>query len=131
MATDPISDMLTSIRNANKAGKADLDVPASKIKEQILKIMLDEGYIKNFRRLEGRTQGILKIFIKYMPGKERVITGLKRVSRPGLKYYVKNDRLPRIMGGLGISIVSTSQGMMTDKEARKRKLGGEIICQVW
>lgn len=129
--TDPIAEMLTRIRNANQARKERVDIPSSKMRQEIARILKEEGYIKNFRVLSDRRQGILRIYLKYTSKKEKVISGIKRISKPSLKYYVKVDEVPRVLGGLGIAILSTSQGIMTDKEARKRRIGGEVICHVW
>lgn len=129
--TDPVADMLTRIRNANVAGHANVDIPASKIKKNIAEILLKEGYIKDYELVERQPQNVLRIELKYGPNKEKVISGLKRISKPGLKVYVKKDELPRVLGGLGIAIISTSNGLLTDKEARKSGVGGEVICLVW
>ncbi len=129
--TDPVADMLTRIRNANTAGHADVDIPASKIKKNIAEILLKEGYIKGFELVEQQPQNVLRIEMKYGPNKEKVISGLKRISKPGLKVYAKKDELPKVLGGLGIAIISTSNGLLTDKEARKSGVGGEVICMVW
>ena len=128
--TDPIADMLTRIRNANDARHATVDVPASKLKIAIAQILLDEGYIKSFQVLEGNYQGIIRITLKYL-GKEKVITGLRRVSKPGLRMYAGADDLPKVLRGLGIAIVSTSKGVMTDKKAREAHVGGEVLAFVW
>jgi len=129
--TDPIAEMLTRIRNANQAKKDRVDIPSSKMKQEIARILKEEGYIKNYRVISDRRQGILRIYLKYTSKKERVISGIKRVSKPSLRYYVKVDEVPRVLSGLGIAILSTSQGIMTDKEARKRRIGGEVICHIW
>ncbi len=129
--TDPIADMLTRIRNANIAGHSTVDVPASKMKKAIANILLEEGYIKAFDVIENENQGIIRIQMKYAAGKERVISGIKRISKPGLKVYAKADQVPRVLGGLGTAIISTSKGLITDKEARKHGVGGEVICYVW
>lgn len=132
MTTDPIADMLTRIRNANKERHATVEVPSSKMKLAIAKILLDEGFIKGFELKEDATpQGMIKIELKYAQDKQRVITGLKRISKPGLRVYSKYDQLPRVLGGLGIAMISTSQGIMTDKQARKTGVGGEVICYIW
>ena len=122
--TDPVADMLTRIRNANNAKHDTVDVPASNI-------LLDEGYIKNFQVVEDGTQGVIHISLKYNAGKEKVITGLRRVSKPGLRVYVGADELPRVLRGLGIAIISTSKGVMTDKKARELHVGGEVLAFVW
>ena len=129
--TDPIADMLTRIRNANNAKHDTVDVPASNMKKSIAQILLDEGYIKNFQVVEDGTQGVIHISLKYNAGKEKVITGLRRVSKPGLRVYVGADELPRVLRGLGIAIISTSKGVMTDKKAREAHVGGEVLAFVW
>jgi len=129
--TDPIAEMLTRIRNANQAKKDRVDIPSSKMRQELARILKEEGYIKNFRVISDRRQGILRIYLKYTSKKEKVISGIKRISKPSLKYYAKASKVPRVLGGLGVAILSTSQGIMTDKEARKRRIGGEIICHVW
>ena len=129
--TDPIADMLTRIRNAGTAKHETVDVPASKMKISIAQILLDEGYIKGFQIIDDGTQGIIRITLKYLPGKQRVIQGLRRVSKPGLRVYAGADELPRVLNGLGIAIISTSKGVMTDKEARKLHVGGEVLAFVW
>ena len=128
--TDPIADMLTRIRNANSARHDTVDVPASNMKKSIAQILLDEGYIKSYQIVDDGTQGVIHITLKYN-GKDKVITGLRRVSKPGLRVYVGADELPRVLRGLGIAIVSTSKGVMTDKEARKAHVGGEVLAFVW
>ena len=129
--TDPIADMLTRIRNANMVGHESVDVPASKMKKSIAEILLNEGYIKGYDLIEDNKQGIIRIQMKYGQTKERVITGIKKISKPGLRVYAKTEDIPRVLGGLGIAIVSTSAGVITDKEARKKNIGGEVICYVW
>lgn len=130
--TDPIADMLTRIRNANNAKHDTVDVPASNMKKAIAQILLDEGYIKNFQTINDGTQGVIRITLKYIqPGKEKAITGLRRVSKPGLRVYAGADELPRVLRGLGIAIVSTSKGIMTDKKAREAHVGGEVLAFVW
>ena len=129
--TDPVADMLTRIRNANNAKHDTVDVPASNMKKSIAQILLDEGYIKNFQVVEDGTQGVIHISLKYNAGKEKVITGLRRVSKPGLRVYVGADELPRVLRGLGIAIISTSKGVMTGKKARERHVGGEVLAFVW
>ena len=128
--TDPVADMLTRIRNANNAKHETVDVPASNMKKSIAQILLDEGYIKSYQIVDDGTQGVIHITLKYN-GKDKVITGLRRVSKPGLRVYVGADELPRVLRGLGIAIVSTSKGVMTDKEARKAHQGGEVLAYVW
>ncbi|MBR4131819.1 MAG: 30S ribosomal protein S8 [Oscillospiraceae bacterium] len=129
--TDPVADMLTRIRNANSAKHDSVDVPASNLKKSIAQILLDEGYIKSFTVEDDGTQGVIHITLKYLGNKEKVITGLRRVSKPGLRVYAGADELPRVLRGLGIAIVSTSRGVMTDKEARKLHIGGEVLAFVW
>ena len=129
--TDPVADMLTRIRNANNAKHETVDVPASNMKKSIAQILLDEGYIKAFQIVEDGTQGIIRITLKYNAGKEKVISGLRRVSKPGLRVYVGADELPQVLRGLGIAIVSTSKGVMTDKAARANHVGGEVLAFVW
>ena len=128
--TDPIADMLTRIRNANTAKHPTVDVPASNVKKAIAQILLDEGYIKNFQLIDDGTQGVIRITLKYN-GNEKVISGLRRVSKPGLRVYAGADELPRVLRGLGIAIVSTSKGVMTDKAARAQHIGGEVLAFVW
>ena len=129
--TDPVADMLTRIRNANSAKHETVDVPASNLKKAIAQILLDEGYIKSFQIVDDGTQGIIRITLKYNAGKEKVISGLRRVSKPGLRVYVGADELPRVLKGLGIAIISTSKGVMTDKAARANHVGGEVLAFVW
>ena len=129
--TDPIADMLTRIRNANNAKHDTVDVPASNMKKAIAQILLDEGYIKNFQLIDDGTQGVIRITLKYGAGKEKVISGLRRVSKPGLRVYAGADELPKVLRGLGIAIVSTSKGIMTDKKAREAHVGGEVLAFVW
>ena len=129
--TDPIADLLTRIRNANSAKHNSVDVPASNMKKAIVEILKNEGYIKEYQIIEDGKQGVIRITLKYGPSNEKVISGLKRVSKPGLRYYASADELPRVLKGLGIAIVSTSKGIMTDKEARKAHIGGEVLAFVW
>ena len=129
--TDPVADMLTRIRNANTAKHESVDVPASNLKKAIAQILLDEGYIKSFEVVEDGTQGIIRIQLKYLAGKEKVISGLRRVSKPGLRVYAGADELPRVLKGLGSAIISTSKGVMTDKKARANHVGGEVLAFVW
>ncbi len=129
--TDPIADMLTRIRNANTVGHDTVDVPASKMKKSIAGILLEEGYIKGFDVIDDNKQGTIRIQMKYGADKERVISGIKKISKPGLKVYAKAEDVPRVLGGLGIAIISTSKGVISDKEARKLGVGGEVICYVW
>ena len=129
--SDVIADMLTRIRNANNAKHETVDIPASNMKKAIADILLSEGYIKNYQIVEDGKQGIIRITLKYAPGKQKVIQGLRRVSKPGLRIYSNCDDMPKVMNGLGIAIVSTSKGIMTDKQARKENVGGEILAFVW
>ena len=129
--TDPIADMLTRIRNANSSIHESVNVPCSKLRIEIAKILDAEGYIAGYEVIEDQIQGIIKINLKYGPGKQKVITGLKRVSKPGLRVYASKDNLPKVLKGLGIAIISTSKGIMTDKEARKLNVGGEVMAFVW
>lgn len=131
MMTDPIADMLTRIRNGNNAKHDSVDIPASNIKKQLAQILLDEGFIKGFDVIDDGKQGIIRVDIKYGNQNEKVISGIKRISKPGLRVYVKSDEIPRVLGGLGIAILSTSKGVVTDKVARKEGIGGEVICYVW
>ncbi|ADQ06745.1 ribosomal protein S8 [Caldicellulosiruptor hydrothermalis 108] len=128
---DPIADMLTRIRNANNARHEVVDIPASKMKKAIAQILLEEGFIKDYEIIDDGKNGIIRIRLKYGPNKERAITGLKRISKPGRRVYASKDELPRVLGGLGIAIISTSKGIMTDKKARKEGVGGEVLCYVW
>ena len=130
--TDPIADMLTRIRNANSAKHDTVDIPASNMKKAIAGILQEEGYIKNFQIINDGTQGVIRITLKYLqPGKEKALTGLRRVSKPGLRVYAGAEELPRVLHGLGIAIVSTSKGVMTDKKAREAHVGGEVLAFVW
>ena len=131
--TDPIADMLTRIRNANTAMHDDVSMPSSNLKESLAKLLEKEGYIAGFTvsQADGRPGKTLKIDMKYSPDRQRVISGVRRVSTPGLRVYTKAERIPRVLGGLGVAIVSTSKGLMTDREARKRRMGGEVLCYVW
>ncbi len=131
MMTDPIADMLTRIRNGSSAKHKSVEVPASKIKKDIAEILLSEGFIKSYELEDDGKQGILKIDLKYGQNEERIISGIKRISKPGLRVYVKANELPKVLGGLGIAIISTSKGVLTDKEARNQDVGGEVICYVW
>lgn len=129
--TDPIADFLTRIRNANTVYHDKVEAPASNVKKAIAEILKQEGYIKDVEFVEDGKQGVLRLYLKYSNSKQRVITGLKRISKPGLRVYAKKDQIPKVLGGLGIAVVSTSQGIMTDKQARQAGLGGEVICYVW
>ena len=129
--TDPIADLLTRIRNANTSKHETVDCPASKMKTSIVDILANEGYIKGYQVIEDGKQGVIRITLKYSPSGERVISGLKRVSKPGLRYYASAEEMPRVLKGLGTAIVSTSKGVMTDKEAAELKIGGEVLCYVY
>lgn len=129
--TDPIADMLTRLRNANSVYHEKVEIPGSKIKTAIAAILKEEGFIKDFDFVSDNKQGTIRVSLKYGPNREKVITGIKRISKPGLRVYSKSEQLPRVLGGLGIAIVSTSKGMMSDKQARRNGLGGEVIAYVW
>ena len=129
--TDPIADLLTRIRNANTQKHETVDCPSSKMKVAIVDILANEGYIKGYQIIEDGKQNVIRMTLKYSPSGERVISGLKRVSKPGLRYYASAEEMPRVLKGLGTAIVSTSKGVMTDKEARKEHVGGEVLCFVW
>ena len=129
--TDPIADMLTRIRNANTAKHETVDIPASNMKKAIAEILNNEGYIKGYQIIEDGKQGVIRVTLKYTSNKEKVITGIKRISKPGLRMYAPADELPRVLKGLGIAIISTSKGIMTDREARKLHIGGEVLAFVW
>ncbi len=129
--TDPLADMLTRIRNASAVKHESVDVPASNIKKEIAKLMLEEGFIKSFDVIEDGKQGLIRIQLKYGKNEEKVITGIKRISKPGLRVYANKDDVPRVLGGLGVAIISTSQGLVTDKQARESGVGGEVIAYVW
>lgn len=129
--TDPIADFLTRIRNANMVRHEKLEVPASNIKKEIAEILKREGFIRDVEYIEDNKQGILRVFLKYSPTNERVITGLKRISKPGLRVYAKANEVPRVLNGLGIALISTSSGVLSDKEARAKQVGGEVLAYVW
>ena len=129
--TDPVADMLTRIRNANTAKHETVDIPASNLKKSIAQILLDEGYIKSFQIIDDGTQGVIRVTMKYNANKEKVISGLRRVSKPGLRVYAGADELPKVLKGLGVAIISTSKGVMTDKAARAQHIGGEVLAFVW
>lgn len=129
--TDPIADMLTRVRNANTAKHENVDVPASNIKKDIARILLEEGYIKGYDVIEDGKQGLIRLSLKYGKTGEKVITGLKRISKPGMRVYADRDSIPKVLNGIGISIISTSKGIVTDKQARELGIGGEVICYVW
>ena len=131
MINDPIADMLCQIKNASSKFKEKADIPASNVKEEIAKILKEEGYISNYKRLDDKKQGVLRVFLKYTPNKQPMITDIKRVSKSSMRVYKKTDKLPRVLKGIGISIISTSRGLMTDEKAREEHVGGEVICNVW
>jgi small subunit ribosomal protein S8 len=129
--TDPIADMLTRVRNANKAHHEQVDVPASRIKEQLAKVLKKEGFIKDYQVINTGVQGVIRMFLKYGPEREKVITGIKRISKPGLRVYVGKHEVPRIFGGLGTVILTTPKGVMTGKQAKKKGVGGEVLAYIW
>lgn len=129
--TDPIADMLTRIRNANTARHEKVDIPASKLKKSLAQILLDEGYIKGCKFLDDQKQGVIRIYLKYGPDKKGIISGLKRVSKPGCRIYVTKDELPKVLGGLGSAIISTSSGVMTSIQCKRERVGGEVLCYIW
>ena len=131
MVTDPVADMLTRVRNGSLAEHEKVDIPASRLKVRLAEILKEEGFIKNFRLIEDKRQGVLRVYLKYGPGQERVISGLRRVSKPGRRLYVGAERIPSVLGGMGVAILSTPQGLLTDRESRKAKVGGEVLCYVW
>jgi small subunit ribosomal protein S8 len=131
MLTDPIADFLTRIRNANQAYKERVEIPNSRMKRALTEIMKNEGFLRNYDKIDDGKQGMLRLYLKYGPNKQKVLTGLKRISKPGLRVYVQKDEVPKVLGGLGISVISTPKGLMTDKQARQDGLGGEVICYIW
>ena len=131
MMTDPIADFLTRVRNANMAKHDTVEVPSSKLKLAIAEILKKEGFVKDYEYKKDNKQGVLKLYLRYGPDSTRVISGMKRISKPGLRVYAKKDELPKVLGGLGIAIISTSKGVMTDKEARREGIGGEVLCYIW
>ena len=131
LTTDPIADFLTRIRNGNTANKETVEIPASKVKKSLAEILKEEGYIKDWEYIEDSKQGIIRVYMKYGANKEKVITGLKRISKPGLRIYAGSEELPKVLNGLGIAVISTSHGIMTEKHARKAGIGGEVLCYVW
>ncbi|MDN5375264.1 MAG: small subunit ribosomal protein [Thermacetogenium sp.] len=131
MMTDPIADFLTRIRNANQVYRERVEVPASNMKKSLAEIMKREGFIKTYEVVDDGKQGILRLYLKYGPNRQKVISGLKRISKPGLRVYVKKDEIPKVLGGLGVAVISTSKGLMTDKQARQEGLGGEVVCYIW
>jgi len=131
VVSDPIADLLTRIRNANTVFHDRIEVPGSKMKKAIVQILKDEGFVRDFEWVENGHQGIIRVYLKYGPSKTRVISGLRRISRPGLRVYAKKDQVPKVLGGLGLAILSTSHGIMSDKRARQTGLGGEVLCYIW
>ena len=131
VVTNPIGDLLARIRNGSLAEHEKIDVPASKLKVRVVEILKQEGFVKNFRLIEDKKQGVLRVYLKYGPGQERVITGLRRLSKPGRRLYVSADKVPSVLGGMGVAILSTSRGVMTDRDSRKAQVGGEVLCYVW
>ncbi len=131
MMTDPVADMLTRIRNANMARLEKVDIPASRLKIEIVKILKEKGFIKSFKVLRDRKQGIIRITMKYLPGNEKAITGLKKISKPGRRVYADKTEIPRVMGGYGIAVLSTSKGILSDEVCRREGIGGEILCNIW
>ena len=129
--TDPVADYLTRVRNANNVMKETVEIPASSVKKGLTEILKSEGFIKDYEYVEDGKQGIIRIYLKYTPNREKVISGLKRISKPGLRVYAKRDEIPKVLGGLGVAIISTSKGIMTDKDARSEMVGGEVICYIW
>jgi len=129
--TDPVADFLTRVRNANMVHHERVEIPASKMKKAIAEIFKSEGYIKDCEFIDDGKQGVIRVYLKYGPNKEKVITGLKRISKPGLRVYAKKDEVPKVLGGLGTAVISTSQGIMADRDARKQGLGGEVVCYIW
>lgn len=129
--SDPIADMLTRIRNASSVFHDTVDIPASGLKKEVARILKEEGYIRDYKVSEDGKQGVIRIYLKYAPPKRQVITGIKRISKPGLRVYAKRDRIPKVLGGLGVAILSTSKGVMSDRDARRTGVGGEVICYVW
>jgi small subunit ribosomal protein S8 len=131
MLTDPIADMLTRVRNANAAGHEKVDIPSSRLKIEIARVLKDEGFVKDYKVTDQGKQGTLRVYLKYGSGNERVLRGITRASKPGLRVYARNRKIPRVLSGMGIAIISTSKGIMTDREARNQGVGGEVLCRVW
>lgn len=129
--TDPIADLLTRIRNANTVYQEKVEIPSSKVKAAVADIFKQEGFIKDVEYIDDGKQGVLRLYLKYGTNREKVISGIKRISKPGLRVYAKKDQVPKVLGGLGVAVISTSQGIMTDKSARSNGLGGEVICYIW
>ncbi|MEE8504014.1 MAG: 30S ribosomal protein S8 [candidate division NC10 bacterium] len=131
MWSDPVADTLTRLRNANAAGHEKVDIPSSRLKVEIARILKEEGFVTNYKVIDDPKQAILRVYLKYGPGNERVIRGITRTSRPGLRVYTRTRKIPRVLSGMGIAILSTSKGVMTDQEARRQAVGGEVLCYVW
>ncbi|MBW8005128.1 MAG: 30S ribosomal protein S8 [candidate division NC10 bacterium] len=131
MWSDPVADALTRLRNANAAGHEKVDIPSSRLKVEIARILKEEGFVTNYKVIDDPKQAILRVYLKYGPGNERVIRGITRTSRPGLRVYTRTRKIPRVLSGMGIAILSTSKGVMTDQEARRQAVGGEVLCYVW
>ncbi|MEE9172422.1 MAG: 30S ribosomal protein S8 [candidate division NC10 bacterium] len=131
MWSDPVADALTRLRNANAAGHEKVDIPSSRMKVEIARILKEEGFVKSYKVIDDPKQAILRVYLKYGPGNERVIRGITRTSRPGLRIYTRTRKIPRVLSGMGIAILSTSKGVMTDQEARRQAVGGEVLCYVW
>lgn len=129
--TDPIADFLTRIRNANTVYHDKVEIPSSNMKKAMAEIFKTEGFVKDVEFIDDGKQGVIRVYLKYGPNREKVISGVKRISKPGLRVYAKRDEIPRVLGGLGMALISTSKGIMTDKQARKQGLGGEVVCYVW
>ena len=129
--TDPIADMLTRIRNASSANHDQVDIPASRLKQELARVLKEEGYIRDCKIVDEDGRSMIRVFLKYGPNKQKAISGIKRISKPGLRVYVRHEEIPRVLGGLGCAVLSTSQGVMTDRTARKAGVGGEVICYVW
>ena len=129
--SDPLADMLTRIRNANRVYKNSVNIPSSRLKMGLARLLKQEGYIRDYKVIKDEKQGVLKVYLKYMPDRTRAITGLKRISKPGLRIYVKRDEIPRVLGGLGTAVLSTSKGVLTDKQSKKENVGGEVLCHIW
>lgn len=131
VVSDPIADLLTRIRNAHGANHDRVEIPGSKMKKAIVQILKDEGYVRDYEWVDDNLQGVIRVYLKYGPGKSKVITGLKRISKPGLRVYARKDEIPKVLGGLGVAVLSTSKGILTDKRARTEGVGGEVLCYIW
>lgn len=131
VVSDPIADLLTRLRNANQVFHEKIELPGSKLKKSLVDILKNEGYVRDYEWVDDGKQGSIRVYLKYGPGKSRVLQGLKRISRPGLRIYAKKDEIPKVLGGLGIAVLSTSKGIMTDREARRQGVGGEVLCYIW